>query len=200
VRRCLEATDTCEPRIQACVQAPQSAFNVLFLGLGAVALLVGAIGVANIMVIAVLERWSEIGLRRALGATKGHIRVQFLAEAILLTLTGGIAGIAADAAAVAVYAHARGWATVIPHWPGQADSPPPSSSAPPPGSCPPCAPPASHPPKPSGRYEPPRSETVTHDEEEREKSRSVPGRADTVRRVCQLKLTDPLGLVTRFLP
>ncbi len=92
----------------------KSAFNVLFLGLGAVALLVGAIGVANIMVISVLERRSEIGLRRALGATKGHIRVQFLAEAILLSLTGGIAGIAAGAAAVAVYAHARGWATVIP--------------------------------------------------------------------------------------
>ena len=92
----------------------KSAFNVLFLGLGAVALLVGAIGVANIMVISVLERRSEIGLRRALGATKGHIRVQFLAEAILLSLTGGIAGIAAGAAAVAVYAHAKGWATVIP--------------------------------------------------------------------------------------
>jgi putative ABC transport system permease protein len=92
----------------------KSAFNVLFLGLGAVALLVGAIGVANIMVISVLERRSEIGLRRALGATRGHIRVQFLAEAILLSLTGGIAGIAAGAAAVAVYAHAKGWATVTP--------------------------------------------------------------------------------------
>ena len=92
----------------------KSAFNVLFLGLGAVALLVGAIGVANIMVISVLERRSEIGLRRALGATKGHIRIQFLAEAILLSLTGGIAGIAAGAAATAVYAHAKGWATVIP--------------------------------------------------------------------------------------
>jgi len=92
----------------------KSAFSVLFLGLGAVALLVGAIGVANIMVISVLERRSEIGLRRALGATKGHIRVQFLAEAILLSFSGGIAGIAAGAAATAVYAHARGWATVIP--------------------------------------------------------------------------------------
>jgi putative ABC transport system permease protein len=77
-------------------------------------LLVGAIGVANIMVISVLERRSEIGLRRALGATKGHIRVQFLAEAILLSLAGGIAGIAAGAAATAVYAHARGWAAAVP--------------------------------------------------------------------------------------
>ena len=92
----------------------KSAFNVLFLGLGAVALLIGAIGVANIMVISVLERRSEIGLRRALGATKGHIRVQFLAEAILLSVTGGMAGVAAGAAAVAIYAHTRGWATVIP--------------------------------------------------------------------------------------
>jgi putative ABC transport system permease protein len=92
----------------------KSAFNVLFLGLGAVALLVGAIGVANIMVISVLERRSEIGLRRALGATKGHVRVQFLAEAILLSLAGGIAGIVAGAAATTVYAHTRGWATVVP--------------------------------------------------------------------------------------
>jgi putative ABC transport system permease protein len=92
----------------------QGALNGLFLGLGAVSLLVGAVGVANIMVISVLERRSEIGLRRALGATKGDIRVQFLAEAILLSLTGGIAGVAAGAAAVAIYAHAKGWATVIP--------------------------------------------------------------------------------------
>jgi putative ABC transport system permease protein len=92
----------------------KAAFNTLFLGLGAVALLVGAIGVANIMVISVLERRSEIGLRRALGATRGHIRTQFLAEAITLSLLGGIAGIAAGAAATASYAHAKGWATVIP--------------------------------------------------------------------------------------
>jgi putative ABC transport system permease protein len=92
----------------------RAAFNTLFLGLGAIALLVGAIGVANIMVIAVLERRSEIGLRRALGATKAHIRTQFLAEAILLSLAGGTAGIAAGAAATAIYAHTKGWATVIP--------------------------------------------------------------------------------------
>jgi putative ABC transport system permease protein len=94
--------------------AAKSAFNVLFLGLGAVALLVGAVGVANIMVISVLERRSEIGLRRALGATKGHIRTQFLAEATLLALIGGAAGVAAGAAATAIYAHTKGWAIVIP--------------------------------------------------------------------------------------
>jgi putative ABC transport system permease protein len=92
----------------------KSALNGLFLGLGAVALLVGAVGVANIMIVSVLERRSEIGLRRALGATTGHIRTQFLSEAILLGLLGGIAGVALGAAATAVYAHTKHWATVIP--------------------------------------------------------------------------------------
>ena len=92
----------------------QSAFNGLFLGLGAVALLVGAVGVANIMIISVLERRSEIGLRRALGATRGHIRTQFLSEAVLLGLLGGSVGVALGAASTAVYAHTRSWATVIP--------------------------------------------------------------------------------------
>jgi putative ABC transport system permease protein len=92
----------------------QSALNGLFLGLGAVALLVGAVGVANIMVISVLERRSEIGLRRALGATKGQIRSQFLSEAILLSLAGGAAGIAAGILATAVYAATKHWTIVIP--------------------------------------------------------------------------------------
>jgi putative ABC transport system permease protein len=92
----------------------QSALNGLFLGLGAVALLVGAVGVANIMIISVLERRSEIGLRRALGATKGHIRIQFLAEAILLALLGGAVGVAAGALSTAVYASTKGWAVVVP--------------------------------------------------------------------------------------
>jgi putative ABC transport system permease protein len=73
--------------------AAQSALNGLFLALGAVALLVGGVGVANIMVISVMERRSEIGLRRALGATKGQIRAQFLLEAMLLALLGAIAGL-----------------------------------------------------------------------------------------------------------
>jgi putative ABC transport system permease protein len=92
----------------------KSAFNGLFLGLGAVALLVGAVGVANIMVISVLERRSEIGLRRALGATRGHIRIQFLSEATLLALFGGAAGVASGTAATAIYAMANHWAIVIP--------------------------------------------------------------------------------------
>jgi putative ABC transport system permease protein len=92
----------------------QSAFNGLFLGLGAVALLIGAVGVANIMIISVLERRSEIGLRRALGATRGHIRIQFLSEAIALALAGGTAGVVLGAAATASYATTRGWAVVVP--------------------------------------------------------------------------------------
>ncbi|HKZ13163.1 MAG TPA: ABC transporter permease [Solirubrobacterales bacterium] len=92
----------------------KGAFNSLFLGLGAVALLVGAVGVANIMVISVLERRSEIGLRRALGATKGQIRGQFLAEAILLALIGGAVGVATGIAATVVYSSAKGWEVVVP--------------------------------------------------------------------------------------
>jgi putative ABC transport system permease protein len=92
----------------------KGALNSLFLGLGAVSLLVGAIGVGNVMLISVLERRSEIGLRRALGATKGHIRIQFLTEAMLLALLGGAVGVGLGAAATAVYAHTQHWATVIP--------------------------------------------------------------------------------------
>ncbi|MDL4812652.1 ABC transporter permease [Actinomadura opuntiae] len=94
--------------------AAKGAFNSLFLGLGVVALVVGAVGVANIMIISVLERRSEIGLRRALGATRGHIRTQFLSEAVMLALLGGVTGVLAGALATAVYAGAKGWAVVVP--------------------------------------------------------------------------------------
>ena len=107
--------DVSQPSAALVAQADaQGAFDNLFLGLGAVALLVGAVGVANIMIISVLERRSEIGLRRALGATRGHIRVQFLAEAVLLALVGGVAGVAAGALSTAIYAHAKHELVVIP--------------------------------------------------------------------------------------
>jgi putative ABC transport system permease protein len=107
--------DVSQPSAALVAQADaQAALNGLFLGLGAVALLVGAVGVANIMVISVLERRSEIGLRRALGATKGHIRTQFLVEAILLALFGGAMGVVLGSISTAVYASTKGWAVVIP--------------------------------------------------------------------------------------
>ena len=92
----------------------KSAFTGLFVALAAVALFVGAIGVANIMVISVLERRREIGLRRALGATRAHVRIQFLAEAMLLAGLGGAAGIAFGVASTAVYALTQGWTVVVP--------------------------------------------------------------------------------------
>jgi putative ABC transport system permease protein len=94
--------------------AAQGAFNSLFLGLGAVSLLVGAVGVANIMLISVLERRSEIGLRRSLGATRGQIRVQFLAEAVLLAVIGGAVGVAAGVLSTVIYASNRGWSVSVP--------------------------------------------------------------------------------------
>ena len=92
----------------------KNALNGLFLGLGAVALLVGGVGIANIMIISVLERRSEIGLRRSLGATKGQIRGQFFAEALILSLLGGAAGVILGTAATAIYATTKTWAIVVP--------------------------------------------------------------------------------------
>jgi putative ABC transport system permease protein len=94
--------------------ATKTAYTSLFLGLGAVALLVGGIGIANVMVISVLERRSEIGLRRALGATKRHISIQFLSESLLLAALGGVAGALLGVVVTAVYALARGWEVSIP--------------------------------------------------------------------------------------
>ena len=90
-----------------------TAFQGLFLALGAVALGVGGIGIGNVMVIAVLERRNEIGLRRALGASRRHIALQFAAEAVVLAGAGGAAGAALGAIATAAFAAARHWHAVV---------------------------------------------------------------------------------------
>ncbi|QFU86072.1 ABC transporter permease [Amycolatopsis sp. YIM 10] len=100
----------------AAKQAATEAFTGLLLGLGAVALLVGGVGVANTMVISVLERRAEIGLRRSLGATRGRIRSQFLAESLLLSALGGVGGAILGAAVSIGYAFSRDWPAVIPPW------------------------------------------------------------------------------------
>lgn len=92
----------------------KGAYNGLFLGLGAVALLVGGVGIANVMVISVLERRSEIGLRRALGASRRHVAEQFLAEALLLSVLGGVTGTIIGLVATATYARSQGWSVEVP--------------------------------------------------------------------------------------
>ncbi len=94
--------------------AAKGAYNTLLLGLGAIVLIVGAVGIANVMVMAIIQRRTEIGLRRALGATRRHITIQFTAEALILSALGGAAGILAGILITAAYAHTRHWSTTIP--------------------------------------------------------------------------------------
>jgi putative ABC transport system permease protein len=94
--------------------ATDKALTALLLGLGGVALLVGGVGIANVMIISVLERRGEIGVRRALGATRRHIRVQFVLESSLMSLLGGATGLVIGAVVTTLYAHSRGWTLDLP--------------------------------------------------------------------------------------
>ncbi|WP_407563089.1 ABC transporter permease [Streptomyces sp. 184] len=100
----------------AAKSATDDTLNGLLLGLGAIALLVGGIGIANTMIISVLERRAEIGLRRSLGATRGHIRTQFLCESLLLSALGGTGGVLLGIAVTTGYASYQHWPTVVPLW------------------------------------------------------------------------------------
>ncbi|GAB3941252.1 ABC transporter permease [Kribbella albertanoniae] len=100
----------------AAQQAADATLDALLLGLGAVALLAGGVGVANTMVVSVLERRGEIGLRRALGATRHQIRSQFLTEALLLSGLGGLGGALLGTLVTVGYATTRGWSAVVPVW------------------------------------------------------------------------------------
>jgi putative ABC transport system permease protein len=91
----------------------QDAFTGLLLGLGAVALLVGGVGIANVMVISVIERRTEIGVRRALGALRRHIRLQFVCESALLAALGGLGGVLLGAVITIAYARSQDWIVSI---------------------------------------------------------------------------------------
>ena len=102
-------SDALEARAEAA-----TAFTSLFVGLGAVALIVGGVGIANVMLMSVLERRSEIGLRRALGATRRHIALQFTSEALILAFLGGLLGVALGVAVGVAYALSQAWTPVVP--------------------------------------------------------------------------------------
>jgi putative ABC transport system permease protein len=94
-------------------QKTQAVFNIVMGAIASISLLVGGIGIMNIMLASVLERTSEIGLRRAIGARKADIRMQFIAEAVALSLAGGLIGIGLGWGTSRLVAAFSGWLTII---------------------------------------------------------------------------------------
>ncbi|WP_214417190.1 ABC transporter permease [Sphaerisporangium fuscum] len=93
--------------------AVQSDVNALFLILGLVSLVVGAVGIANVTLVTVMERISEIGLRRALGAARRHIAAQFLLESTLIGTTGGVIGASLGVVAIVAVSAVKDWTPVL---------------------------------------------------------------------------------------
>ncbi len=111
---------TVPPEPKAVKEQVESDVNTLFLVLGAVALLVGAIGIANVTLVSVLERVGEIGLRRAVGATLGatrrHIAAEFLAESAAMGLVGGLIGASIGVLIIVAVSATRQWTPVLDPW------------------------------------------------------------------------------------
>jgi macrolide transport system ATP-binding/permease protein len=93
--------------------AVQSDLNVMFLLLGGLSLIVGAIGIGNITLVSVIERIGEIGLRRSIGATRGHIAAQFLVESTSLGIIGGILGASLGVLIVVAVSAYQLWSPVL---------------------------------------------------------------------------------------
>jgi macrolide transport system ATP-binding/permease protein len=104
------------PEPQRVRDAVQSDLNVMFLLLGGLSLIVGAIGIGNIMLVSVMERTGEIGLRRAIGATKGHITAQFLLESSSMGVLGGVLGASLGILIVVIVSAAQVWTPVLDPW------------------------------------------------------------------------------------
>lgn len=98
--------------------AANDTLNRLLIGLAAVGLLVGGVGISNTMIIAVIERRQDIGLRRALGATRGNIATQFLAESALMSACGGLGGVLLGYAVTVFYSSLQHWGISLPLWVG----------------------------------------------------------------------------------